>query len=185
MSKVKEVPQEIAVQSDLFIALETSCRAIINGRVAHLSSPHNLNKYGNRKLIVLDDDNFSNTMQSVKSVLAPLPIEEQSSLFRDLQKHFITELRSNELIKEKASSKSQVRKGIDVQFDIMKSNCVELGLAFEHPTKQGVIVFEEMTLGSGAKKVEKAKLGYKGLSLNCNFDSFVDDVVEMEKIIKS
>ena len=94
-------------------------------------------------------------------------------------------MRSNELLIERKNSKSQVRHAIDQEFKKFQRKLVSLGLAFEHPTKPNLFVYEELTKGSGENTSKESKLGYKSFSLNCPFDSFVDDVEKVEKIVKS
>jgi len=164
-----------------------TCKTLIDGEIQFLGSDANLNKNANRKLIRLDDDRFNNTMRMVKFQisLAKLEEEEAKTITYDMTKYFIGCLRSSELVVQSTKAVSQTRHALNVLFNEFVVEAVKRGLAFPKPTNPKLIVWEELHVGSGAKKGETLKPSYLKLDLNCGFDSFVSDVVEVERIVKS
>ena len=158
----------------------------ISQEIEFLKSNENLNKNGDRVLVRLEDLRFKTFVRSIKNYANLLEDKNQiESFVYESTKNYIEALRINELLVERKSSKSQTRHAIDTEFNKFKRNLVKLGLAFEHPLHPNKIVFEELSFGSGEEKSKELKPSYKELSLNCSFESFVDKVEKIEKIVKS
>lgn len=180
MSKVVETSNQTLNLEEI---LTNTCKDILDNRVTFLMSSSNLNKNGDRKLIVLDDDNFSNTIQSCKSVLSPLGAETQESLIYGLTEHFIGELRDNNLVKESARRCSVERSKFNVWFDEKLEEAIKLGLIERHPLKPKMICLVEANhKHSKSDKVGKAFLK---VGANVSFYEWFDKVEKVEKIVKS
>ena len=158
----------------------------IEKEINFLKSNENLNKNGNRVLVKLEDLRYKTFIRSLKNLANFLDDESEiESFMRESTKKFIEELRVNELLVESGRKTSQTRHAINMEFDKFKRKLVSLGLAFEHPLNANLIVFEELTKGTKENPSKELKPSYKGISINCAFDSFIDDVVKVEKIVKS
>ena len=152
----------------------------------YLLSNENINKVGNRVKVKIDDIRHRTFTNSIKATSLMLEGEDDRETFiYDCTKKYNDMLRANDLLVESKKNKSQTRHAIDMEFIKFQRKLINLGLAFEHPTKPRTIVYEELTKGSGDNTSEELKPSYKSFSLNCNFVDFVDDVVKLEKVIKS
>ena len=159
----------------------------INQEIEFLNSSENLNKLGNRNLVRLEDARYKTTIRSIYSIASMLDdSDEVQSVCSDARKLFNELLYGSELVAKTTSCKSQARHKFDVAYAKKMRELVSEGVLEYHPLNESKIVLVDLYQSKEMREAKAdGKKAFLSVAPNVSFDSFLDDVVLVEKIVKS
>lgn len=168
----------------------TAIQNNVDEQINLLQSNENLNKLGNLVLVREGDARFKSIVQgSIKSVTSLInkdDVAEVETLVYNGVEYFLSELRKNELLKETKRSCSISRSKFNVWFDKMLNKGVTEGVLERHPLNaKKIVLVDNYQSKDMREKNEDSKVAYLTIAPNVSFDSFEDDVVKVEQIVKS
>ena len=157
--------------------------------IEDLSSDANLNKNGLRVLIREGDARYRSVIQSVKSNASFLDggdVEVVDSIVYNATKKYLELLRDKELLEEGGRSYSVKRTTFNVWFKKVLRKAITEGILEDHPLKTSRPCIIDMHQTPKMKKNnEKAKLAILKVEPNISFDSWMDDVVKVQKVVST
>ena len=136
----------------------------------------------------IDDDRFETTIRSIKGTLSILVDDKDllPQIISDARKQFIELLYGSELIAKTTSCKSQARHKFDVAYAKKMRELVSEGVLEYHPLNESKIVLCDLYQSKEMRESKTpSKKAFLSIAPNVSFDSFLDDVVKVEKVVKS
>jgi hypothetical protein len=162
-------------------------KATLIQEVEFLNSNDNINKNGNRNLVRLEDARYKTTIRSIQSIASMLDNKEDlDEVIQDARKLFNELLYGSELVAKSTSCKSQARHRFNVAFDKKMRELVAEGVLEYHPLESHKVVLVDTYQSKEMKANDKpTKKAFLNVAPNVTLHSYFDQVVKVEKVVKS